>query len=1218
MSLTVFKEPTLEEVLDEELGLSLFTKFEEEGFRGETIAFYSTVKTFEATESQEEKAKLADSIITNFVQLNSPMELNIEYRLREKYLAKPPAALLKSGVWAELVEVAITLMRTNSWPKFKKSSYWTLIFAVNHKNLRFQQDGFDLDLSYIGGKQIIAMAFPTEGFSANFHNPLHRVQAFFRNYHNKNYRVYNLCAEKSYPAGTFDSLVTFPCRENSPPTFQALVDCVADASTFLADSSHVTAFHCMTGKGRTGTVVASLLLHNKIAVDAAAALNLFGTQRTMNNKGVTIPSQQRYVRYYQAFLKRSQPVEPAPVTINGFVLTGCPLFDPVGGCDPYFKIFNFEGEKLFDSRKSQRVGTWQNSPSVELKCNFTVEGDFRVSFFDQDGSKKDGQMFSFALHTNFLRRGSYVFPKACLDGAALDKKHIVFPQDFTCEIKLELPDLSREEKDENNTPFAPAVVSKREDGEESSEDEEDGADKPKSREVRNAGRNVLRGLVSKQKFRYQEQGFDLDLTYITKHLIAMGLPATGREGVYRNALPDVQRFFSKVHAGDKVKVFNLCSERKHSADAFPQHVFYPCINHQPLPFKTLVDFCVDVRGFMEQKDGVCAVYCKNGKGRTGCAISSVLCMKECASASEALNFFGKKRTSNNQGVTGPSQQRYVHYFASYWQNYGSKGLPFDFEPEVTIKSFVMTHAPNFDVGGGCDPYFKIYVPGKKKAIFDLRKVQKIPEWRKELSREIVCNIPIKGDVLIMFFDEDAVGKNDKMFWLWLNTAFIKKNRYVFTKKHLEGAVKDKDHKSFDKNFSFEIIFEPSARVQEGTGQDENNTLFVPESTGEGSDEEEDDEAEGYSLKLLRTKSRKKQEFKEQPLGNKKSLVMTSVEGKFRQCADVKDRSSMLKKFPQTFVGKDTVTALVARGVCPDRESAVEFGNMVMQMGVFFHVSQEVNFKDENLFYRFTSSRRLLSLHQNFWNVRGSFKLVNIELGTHMSVVELPGNKYVVIDTLTLEPEVKQSLDTLTDRGKNIVAVLCVHPLHSLSLNAFYHMYPHAKYYGCPRHLEKFKNIQWAGDLQHASVRQQFEPHLLLSAPDGIDMEEGHRASTILVFHPASGIMHVNDLFQYFVDPPLVLRMTGVKPGVLGFHAKVLSVPLLYDPIAFLLWLKKILDEWDIQIICAAHGGNKVGGGKQALADLVKDSEEKLVKLATEIAKGRPARNLSTNDVMLCG
>ena len=94
----------------------------------------------------------------------------------------------------------------------------------------------------------------------------------------------------------------------------------------------------------------------------------------------------------------------------------------------------------------------------------------------------------------------------------------------------------------------------------------------------------VRGLVSGNKRRFQEDGFDLDLTYITPRiigtsgargadtvagappfcsaasdrarftnhdasLVAMGMPSEGSEAIYRNPMTEVQRFFETRHAG---------------------------------------------------------------------------------------------------------------------------------------------------------------------------------------------------------------------------------------------------------------------------------------------------------------------------------------------------------------------------------------------------------------------------------------------------------------------------------------------------------------------------------------------------------------------------------------------------------------------------------------------------------------------------------------------
>jgi hypothetical protein len=45
---------------------------------------------------------------------------------------------------------------------------------------------------------------------------------------------------------------------------------------------------------------------------------------------------------------------------------------------------------------------------------------------------------------------------------------------------------------------------------------------------------LARHLVSKEKKRFVQDGFDLDLSYITESIIAMGIP---EDGLVRQALP---------------------------------------------------------------------------------------------------------------------------------------------------------------------------------------------------------------------------------------------------------------------------------------------------------------------------------------------------------------------------------------------------------------------------------------------------------------------------------------------------------------------------------------------------------------------------------------------------------------------------------------------------------------------------------------------------------
>lgn len=290
---------------------------------------------------------------------------------------------------------------------------------VSKKRRRMLVEGYDLDMTYITDR-VLAMSFPAERMRAVYRNPLWQVKSVLDMRHQDCYKVYNLCIEEAYEPSHFHGRVArYPFDDNHVPPLAMIKEFCEDVDSWLAsDPKNIAVIHCMAGKGRTGLMVSSYLTYT--GKSAEEALQIYAQKRTTNNEGVSIPSQLRYVGYWEKILSFPKGLDQGPPEVKlpkpcSRELQRVRLYDTVNTDSVFFVV-----------SEVQEIPGQRYRPSVEVSkscCRRIKRGSQRsyspryfYSIVDEEG--EDNKQQSTAeprLVVQMDTESPILYQKTCLD-----------------------------------------------------------------------------------------------------------------------------------------------------------------------------------------------------------------------------------------------------------------------------------------------------------------------------------------------------------------------------------------------------------------------------------------------------------------------------------------------------------------------------------------------------------------------------------------------------------------------------------------------------------------------------------------------------------------------------------------------------------------------------------------------------------------------------------
>lgn len=380
----------------------------------------------------------------------------------------------KTG-WVNVVEVtknvvestrdAVEKEQTRIHALMKKGPYTRdLKSPLDSESLR------DAEVVYLTDRLITmshpAMQSPNDG-DITSDRKLAAIGHLLQKRHNGKYMVWNLSEVDYQYSILMDQVMTYQFPGSPSPPLGLLLKILMSIESWLkADDENVAVLHCLTGKGRSSTVMAAFLCWMGEAGfedDPNKALEYIAHCKRISPEALTIPSQRRYVSYFRNMMDGVRPSQP-PILLKRIIMSEAPKFgknipkrdnddgesngatsSPAEGneigCSPYLQIFK-AGKLVFTTAASKSYNQSKDDlpfcTSTEGSITFPVEtivqGDVLIRCRHLTRKGQRVSMFRAAFHTGYTPPKVLRLSKAQLDGACNDKR---FADDFFIDLIFE-------------------------------------------------------------------------------------------------------------------------------------------------------------------------------------------------------------------------------------------------------------------------------------------------------------------------------------------------------------------------------------------------------------------------------------------------------------------------------------------------------------------------------------------------------------------------------------------------------------------------------------------------------------------------------------------------------------------------------------------------------------------------------------------------------------